>query len=675
MNLYKAEAVVKTYHKLSKLKLGQIKAQGWLKSQLERARDGIAGHLDELEPNIIGRAFVDPTYRNDAEDDLTSYHGRQMAIKNSLAWSGEQSGEYWMGVVETAYILDDPYLKEKAAKWVKSVLTLQAEDGYIGNYYDRSASNPYEFFGNVGHCRVYSALLSYYEVTGDKTVLDALHKALLYITRTCTDEQKDSYCGSVLVECMVPVYVYTGDERLYQWCEGYMEWHNEHDPDCHSTAGLERDVLNNLTDHIGATGENIKVPAIFYCANGNERYLNASLKGLDKLMDKSGLPNGGPATCTEFTCPGSVIFHNENCNFVIFNYAFTWLAMATGQAKYGDYMEKIIYNGLQGARANDERTLSYMSYINQFSTDNYWGEKYQPAGPTLCCYANAGRGYPEFIRAMCMLDEVENLYFLAYGPCSIHFTDTLGTEISIEEETCYPFRENITLKVSTDKPIARKLHLKIPAWCKNYSVHVNGKAVHGEIRNGFIALDHTWNNDTVEIFFEMKPVVRPMKDVYFPNEDLAVVECGALIFSLQPEEKWTEIPGETMTPLPEDWKCYKVDYVMSKGDGTGNIKGGLPFHYSIDRALYANACTIERVESEGFGNPWEEKPLKLSVPLHKSPYIYRGHTPHGNFATALPFENPALSMREEQQMELVPYGSTTLRLTCFTICKYDDEKL
>ena len=114
----KAQTNVTEHSRLSRLPLGSITAQGWLKTQLERSKAGMGGHLDELEPDMIAKPYVDRTHKS----------------KVSPGWSGEISGTYWTGLVQLAFTLNDAELKAKADKWVHATIALQEEDGYLGSY-------------------------------------------------------------------------------------------------------------------------------------------------------------------------------------------------------------------------------------------------------------------------------------------------------------------------------------------------------------------------------------------------------------------------------------------------------------------------------------------------------------------------------------------------------------
>ena len=63
---------------LEPLPLGSIVARGWLREQLSRSRDGMGGHLDELEPQMIATPYT----------TREIYKGWG---KSTLGWGGEVS--------------------------------------------------------------------------------------------------------------------------------------------------------------------------------------------------------------------------------------------------------------------------------------------------------------------------------------------------------------------------------------------------------------------------------------------------------------------------------------------------------------------------------------------------------------------------------------------------------
>ena len=126
-------------------------------------------------------------------------------------------------------------------------------------------------------------------------------------------------------------------------------------------------------------------------------------------------------------------------------------------------MERILFNGAEGARKKDERALGYMTSPNQlyatmqscrFASNSY--EVYSPCYSVACCPTQSVRIIPEYIRAMFMRDKDENLYLPAYGPCSVHFASKEGTTLTILEKTNYPFDETITLHIKASSPWKKK---------------------------------------------------------------------------------------------------------------------------------------------------------------------------------------------------------------------------
>jgi DUF1680 family protein len=639
-----------SYNQLTQLPLGNVIAEGWLKVQLERNKEGMGVHLDELEPEMIAKPFVDRSYKS----------------KVSPGWSGEMSGEYWTGLVQLAFTLNDEELKAKAHKWVYSTLALQEEDGYLGSY--RKTDNRLEDYSAWSANWCYRALLHYYDATGDKEILEAVHRGLLWFVKNWSGNQKTSYAGPTLMESMIVVYMKTGDEKLYNWCLDYFKWLDANDKFYHGMASFLRDSLEYNEDHVVAFGEEVKHPALIYLGGGRREYLEASINGIKQIMAKCWQPTGAPASNFEFLSPPSAVHVTEYCNFPTYLNTFSWMACITGKAQYGDLMERILFNAAQGARKKDERAIAYISSPNQFFAtmesdrfDMTSGEVYSPCFNVACCPAQSVRIVPEYIRAMFMRDKDENLFLPAYGPCSVHFASKEGTKITILEDTNYPFDETITVHIRTTAPWKRQLMLKIPSWCKIYEIKLNGVIVKGSINSdGYLPIEKVWKDDTLNIFFEMSPTIVKVNDVYFQKEPLRTIECGPLLFAFRFSENWTFVKGTPLTPLPEGWSWYEASYVS-------NVKPTQPPLYSLKLTELNGGSVIVKKRSES-AYPWDDSPLKLEVPMHRS---IRAYPIFNSFQknTPMAYGNPVTADSTTEIVELVPFGCTNLRLTCFTVCK------
>lgn len=636
--------------RLVRLPLGSITARGWLKTQLERSKAGMGGHLDELEPEMIAKPFVDRNHKS----------------KVSAGWSGEISGTYWAGLVQLAFTLGDEELKAKAGKWVHAAMALQEEDGYLGSY--RKTDNRQEDYSAWSCNWGYRTMLSWYDATGDEAVLKAVHRGLVWFTEHWNGDRKTNYAGPTLMESMMVVYLKTGDPRLHRWCLDYLAWLDKHDQFHQGTASFQRAALEYNEDHVVAFGENVKHPALVSLAGGKPEFLAASQNGIKQITDKCWQCTGAPASNFEYLSPPSAIHETEYCNFATFLNTFSWMACVTGEASYGDLMERILFNAAQGARKKDERAIAYMTSPNQFfasmssspfGCDRSFGV-YAPNIHVACCPAQSVRIYPEYVRAMFLRDRDENLFLPTYGPCALRFVSREKTEVAIQEETMYPFDETVTLRVKTPVPWQRRLSLKIPGWCKSYRITLNGTEVQGKPdASGYLAVEHAWHNDTLQVVFTMEPRVVAAGDVYFQKEPLRAIECGPLLFALKYPENWTPIKGRPITPCPEGWSWYEASWVAKGKPGKGPI-----YSLKLDELDGGRAIVKKRSQSS---YPWESSPLVLAVPMHRA----MRHVYPTNILTntALPYGNPVTAEAKTGTVELVPFGCTVLRMACFTVCK------
>ena len=639
--------------KFRRLPLGNIIASGWLKQQLEIEAAGMGGHLDELEPKLIHEPFVSRQH----EEKLGELYGASVVP----GWSSEISGQYWSGFVSLAFTLDDERLQDKATNWVDKVLANQEEDGYLGAY--GKDDDRMEDFNAWSQNWAMRALLAYYEATGRQDVLDACHRGLLWFVHNWSDHFTD-YVGSTLIESMVEVYLHTGDSRLLAWSERYLLWLERNSKQKNRMSDFTNKLDPYYTIHAVAYGEDVKNPALIYKCNGRQDYLDVSIKGITKVLDKCLQRTGAPSSNVEFLSPVGGSCETEYCNFESYQRTFLELGAITGNSHYFDLAEKILFNGSQGAKKKDGRAIAYMSSPNQLValrnssvySDDPASLVYSSCFNVACCPTASVSVIPEYVRNMCMLDAGEVLHFNCYGPCTVKFKNANGVQVTIEEDTDYPFRENVRFAVHPVKPSQMTLMLRIPQWCHGATVTINGiTAPSQKNAEGYFELERVWNiGDVIDLTLPMEVRAVDIDDRDFFKRYPVAIERGPLLFAYHLPEEWTVTEPVELHPHP-DWLCYEVRTDRAQY---------YPKSFVLDRKSLndPSAFKVAYGETSAGGNPWDESPVTVTVHARKASYVYN----HNLIANHEPLPTELLRVTDETVLiELVPYGCTNLRISYF----------
>lgn len=654
MNLDRLHACIPLKSKLQKLPMGSITANGWLREQLLRNKDGMGGHMDELEPVMIGRAHI--------TRELFKIHPRLGECSPVLAagWANELSATYWAGLIGLAYTLNDSELILKATTWVNAVLAAQEEDGYMGAY--PKDVDRLDDFNPWGCSMLFRALLAFYEATGRKDVLDAVYCGLLWFCENWKDHKTD-YAGSCIIESMIILYSYTGDKRLLQFSEDYMAWLEDNSKWPNKLSVYQSDDFNYVSMHAVAHGEECKNPALIYCATGNEEYLKASIKQVKKVLDHAVQLTGGISSNGEFLSPKGGSCETEYCNYQAYQATYYWMSMITGEASWGDEIERAIFNGAQGARKKDERAIAYFTSPNQLFANREsciygdWGEYgvYSPCFHVACCPAHSVMTIPDFVRGMVMQSSEEDFYLLCYSPVSVK-----APKLEFTMDTMYPFRDTINLKI--EKAEGVNLNIRIPNWCKAASAQINGvdvalipsdsgfARINGKVKAG----------DTVTLRFPMEVVIKKVDDSDYASKFPMVIERGPLVYAIHVQENWVEYPGNPVTPLPEGWAWYEARPILGDGDRYDDVflaYYGATFMKAIDENITPDQIKV--IEHELDGYVWENPPVELEVPLYHAKHAYMFLSPR----QTEPWGVPLRVEGEAQMATLVPHGCTNLRIT------------
>lgn len=640
---------------LKPLQAGKAVADGWLREQLLRSRDGMGGRLDELEPAMLR----DPYLKHSSDKKWGDVQA---------GWGAEISGNFWFAEVSLAFSLDDARMKRKVENWVNGALAARYPDGYMGTYTEQDdRMDDYNAWGTACGMR---AMLLYYEATERQDVLDAVHDCMLWFCRNWTGDHKTRYAGGYIIEPMTWCYSLTGDERLLDFAKEYTAWLCENDLFESSKKAYLSDAYHYNSNHTAAYANMVRLPGLLYPYTHDETDLFASVNGVRKLRKYSVHTSGAPCCNYEYLSPRDVNGDSEYCSFTYLTDTYAALAGLTGQAQYGDWMEELVFNAAEGARRKDEKSIGYMTSANQTligaQTSSYTSDPhaaYAPVHPVSCCAVNSIAILPEFVRNMMMTDG-QALYAVAYGPVRARFQG-----LTIREETLYPFRH--TVSFIAEGTGGCPFRLKIPDWADGWTLKRNGTVLDCEKdENGFVHTEIA-AGDRLDMQFHAHPVAVRVDDGDAAGRYPVSVKYGPLTFVLHLKENW-RIEGDELarTPLPEGWHWWAAEPLLTgtpkraRYEWMGYMKEDIYWNVAVDEKRVEESLRV--VEREPDGYVWENPPLLLEMDAYKAPYLVAPY-PHKTFEI---YGGP-LTVTHKLRLTLEPYGASNLRITYFPRAELD----
>jgi len=264
------------------------------------------------------------------------------------------------------------------------------------------------------------------------------------------------------------------------------------------------------------------------------------------------------------------------------------------------------------------------------------------------------QGWPKLVSHLWYATAGGGLAAVVFGPCRVTAMVRGDVEVAITEETAYPFGDRVRFLVEPESVASFPFHIRIPGWCKDPLITINGAALDPEVDRGMAILERTWKKgDLVEVQLPME--VRLSRWV----ENSVSVERGPLVYVLRIGEEWKFVEHS------DSWGDY---YEVRPAD---------PWNYGLLESAVMDPGSgfefLTRITEPVTGGiisyPWnlENAPVELRTKGKIIPdwQLYR------NMAGPLPHSLPLKHLETEPADEiiLVPYGCSTLRITEFPVVR------
>ncbi|MDE6389552.1 MAG: glycoside hydrolase family 127 protein [Lachnospiraceae bacterium] len=238
------------------------------------------------------------------------------------------------------------------------------------------------------------------------------------------------------------------------------------------------------------------------------------------------------------------------CSWAVFKLC-NYLLTITGEAKYGDWAEKLLYNGCGGQPpvTKDGKVMYYADYFINGGFKSVEDGRMHPNGSSFewqCCTGTYPQDVAEYANMLYYSGD-DGLYVSQYLASRVEF-ETAGGKYTLENNSFYPKEKTLRFKLHGNQTRKFAIHFRVPAWaCGKNGVRINGERIELIVKpNTWLTLEREWQDgDEIQIEYEFVLRFQPV-DTYAPQ--VAALVYGPIVLVC---DKMTLFTGD-MTH-PENW--------------------------------------------------------------------------------------------------------------------------
>jgi DUF1680 family protein len=556
----------------------------------------------------------------------------------------------WLEAVSNAIgISSSSELWQKASASFDLIAKAQDDDGYLHTFIQIEA--PDKRWTDLQECHelycmghMIEAIVSYYEVTGDKNVLAIATRIADCIDRHFGESKSRGIPGHPEIElALMRLYHITKENRYLRLAQYFINERGS-DPNFFAEEASKRDLFiwhmdpydreyaqNDVPPRKASKAKGHAVRAVYLytgmadiAASSNdqelfdacERIWNNIVNCQMYVTGSIGATANGEAFTTDYDLPNDTAYA-ETCAAIGMIFFTRKMLEIHPDGKYTDVMERILYNGMLSGMQHDGKKFFYVNPLEVDPRVDGKIDKYKHVLPqrpewyaTACCPPNVARLITSLSR-YCWGENENTIYSHLFLGCDYESLKINGVKIHVDSE--YPARGLVTYSLLENANNANfSLAIHIPHWAEDLQITLNGEAIKCQdaIVNGYCTITRHWVvGDVVSVSFNIQAKRIYANELVRQDAGQVAILRGPIVYCLEEEDNGKQLYNLSL-PYQNKLMDHKVcDPVL--GEYIGLTAQGLR-QTSSSQGLYSDS-----------------RPQTTHQELHFIPYYLWGNRSRG----------------------------------------------
>lgn len=497
----------------------------------------------------------------------------------------------------------DPRLAKQLDHVIELIGAAQQPDGYLNVYF--TVVEPEKRWSNLrdnhelycaGH--LMEAAVAHYHATGRRTLLDVMCRYADYIESVFGRGrgQRRGYDGHEEIElALVKLFRATGREKYLRLAKYFVDERGQSPHyfdkeakargkgvDSHHHGGYDC-YQAHLPVRAQKTAEGHAVRACYLYAGmadvaaetGDGELLAACRTIWRNVVEKRMYIHGGIGSTRfgerftiDYDLPNEEAYA-ETCASIALVFFAHRMLQSECDSRYSDVIERALHNGILSGVSLDGTRFFYDNHLASLpAVHRFTGQKppvRQEWFGCACCPPNLARLLASLGRYVySQTDTVLFVHLFVNSRAEILLG---GRQVSVIQTTRYPFDEDVNIELSPASPAVFTVGIRVPGWCKEARVAVNGVPVDptSSLRKGYLRLRRRWQKgDRIELHLAM-PVERvEAHPSVRHNGGRVALQRGPVVYCLEEKDNGKDL-HDILLPRNAPLRVQK--------DSSGPLKG------------------------------------------------------------------------------------------------------